>query len=167
MTTFDPANPVGLGVTSKSTYVFLFPDTNPYSPQSRPLFSDKRDVGISALIVTCRRFFHHQHHGSINLSLIQLIIHPQSAMVYRPNPFFATTNTFFAPSVGDQVDNAIAQAKGAARDVQNKSAELYGKADMKLQDAKEAVKVTVSSAPTGFDLYSRCVDTDDPLFCCC
>ncbi|EIW67579.1 hypothetical protein TREMEDRAFT_40269 [Tremella mesenterica DSM 1558] len=77
-------------------------------------------------------------------------------MPYRPNPFFTTTNTFFVPSVGDKVDNAIAQSKGAVNDLKSKSSELAGKADLKYQDAKEAVKVAVSpAAPTGVDLYAR------------
>lgn len=75
----------------------------------------------------------------------------------RVNPFFATTSTFFAPSVGDKVDQGIAQAKGFAKDAQSKASELAGKADMKLQDAKEAAKHSVQSSPTGFDLYSRSV----------
>jgi solute carrier family 25 phosphate transporter 3 len=72
-----------------------------------------------------------------------------------PNPFFATTSTFFAPSVGDKVDSAIAQSKQYASDAQSKAHELAGKADMKVQDAKEAVKQTVKPAPTGADLYAR------------
>ncbi|WWC96462.1 hypothetical protein V866_003330 [Kwoniella sp. B9012] len=77
---------------------------------------------------------------------------------YRPNPFFSTTNTFFVPSVGDKVDNAVAQAKALGHDAQAKASELAGKADNKFQDAKEAVKVTAkdaAGAPQGIDLYSR------------
>jgi solute carrier family 25 phosphate transporter 3 len=65
-------------------------------------------------------------------------------MPYRANPFFTTTNTFFLPSVGDKVDQAIAQGKDVAN-----------KAELKLQDAKEAVKVAAKPAPTGADLYAR------------
>ncbi|KAK6907701.1 hypothetical protein I203_101702 [Kwoniella mangroviensis CBS 8507] len=77
---------------------------------------------------------------------------------YRPNPFFSTTNTFFVPSVGDKVDNAVAQAKALGQDAQSRASELAGKADNKFQDAKEAVKVTAkdaAGAPQGIDLYSR------------
>ncbi|RSH90830.1 mitochondrial phosphate carrier protein [Saitozyma podzolica] len=65
-------------------------------------------------------------------------------MPYRANPFFSTTNTFFLPSVGDKVDQAIAQGKDVAN-----------KAELKLQDAKEAVKVAAKPPPTGADLYAR------------
>ncbi len=74
---------------------------------------------------------------------------------YRPNPFFSTTNSIFLPSTGDRVDNAIGQTKQFAKDAQAKGADLYEKADMKYQDAKEAVKDSVSDLPTGIDLYSR------------
>jgi solute carrier family 25 phosphate transporter 3 len=74
---------------------------------------------------------------------------------YRANPFFSTTSTFFLPSVGDKVDQAIEQSKQYAHDAQVKANQLAGKADMKVQDAKEAVKQTVKSSPTGIDLYSR------------
>ena len=77
---------------------------------------------------------------------------------YRPNPFFATTNTFFLPSVGDKVDQAIQSTQQFGRDAQAKGNELYNKADIKFQDAKEAVKDTANlNQPTGIDLYSRCV----------
>ena len=80
-------------------------------------------------------------------------------MPYRANPFFSVTNSFFVPSVGDKVDNAIAQAKGTAADLQSKGSTLLEKADLKVQDAKEAIKVTakdvVSPPPTGVDLYAR------------
>ncbi|WWC71072.1 uncharacterized protein I206_105025 [Kwoniella pini CBS 10737] len=78
---------------------------------------------------------------------------------YRPNPFFSTANQFFVPSVGDKVDNAVAQAKSFGQDAQAKANELAGKADNKFQDAKEAIKVTAQDAvnppPTGADLYAR------------
>ncbi|WWC62932.1 uncharacterized protein I303_105530 [Kwoniella dejecticola CBS 10117] len=78
---------------------------------------------------------------------------------YRANPFFSTANQFFVPSVGDKVDNAVAQAKAYGQDAQAKANELAGKADNKFQDAKEAVKVTakdaVNPSPTGADLYAR------------
>jgi len=74
---------------------------------------------------------------------------------YRANPFFSTTSSFFLPSIGDRVDKAIDQSKHLAHDAQVKANELAGKADMKLQDAKEAVKQTATSTPTGIDLYSR------------
>jgi solute carrier family 25 phosphate transporter 3 len=73
----------------------------------------------------------------------------------RPNPFFSTTAKFFAPSVGDRVDKAIADTKSLAHDAQSKTSELYGKLDTKLQDAKEAAKHSVQNHPTGIDLYSR------------
>lgn len=77
---------------------------------------------------------------------------------YRANPFFATANTFFAPSVGDKVDQAIDQSKHLAQDAQAKANELAGKADLKIQDAKEAVRHGASSSPTGVDLYARYVE---------
>ncbi|TYJ58359.1 hypothetical protein B9479_000905 [Cryptococcus floricola] len=76
-------------------------------------------------------------------------------MSYRPNPFFAATSSFMAPSVGDKVDNALAQGKALGEDAQAKANELAGKADLKLQDAKEAAKNSASNTPTGIDLYSR------------
>jgi hypothetical protein len=76
---------------------------------------------------------------------------------YRSNPFFSTASTFFLPSVGDKVDNAVAQGKDLARDAQNKGQELLGKADNKVQDAKEAVKTAAKPSPTGLDLYARYV----------
>jgi solute carrier family 25 phosphate transporter 3 len=74
---------------------------------------------------------------------------------YRSNPFFSTASTFFLPSVGDKVDNAVAQGKDLARDAQNKGQEMLGKADNKVQDAKEAVKTAATQSPTGVDLYAR------------
>ena len=74
---------------------------------------------------------------------------------HRPNPFFSTTNTFFLPSVGDRVDQAISQTKQYAQDAQAKTNDLVSKADLKYQDAKEAVKDSTSDLPTGVDLYSR------------
>jgi len=74
---------------------------------------------------------------------------------YRANPFFSTTSTFFLPSVGDRVDKAIDQSKQFANEAQQKAHELAHKADMKLQDGKEAAKHSVSATPTGLDLYSR------------
>lgn len=76
---------------------------------------------------------------------------------YRPNPFFATTNAVFLPSIGDRIDGAIAETKQFAKDAQAKTNELYTKADMKYQDAKEAVKDSQADLPTGVDLYSRYV----------
>lgn len=76
-------------------------------------------------------------------------------MSYRSNPFFSTTSTFFLPSVGDKVDQAVAQGKGYAQDAQSKGQELLGKADNKVQDAKEAVKTAATQPPTGVDLYAR------------
>lgn len=76
-------------------------------------------------------------------------------MSYRSNPFFSTTSTFFLPSVGDKVDQAIGQGKDLARDAQNKGESLLNKADNKVQDAKEAVKTAASQPPTGVDLYAR------------
>jgi solute carrier family 25 phosphate transporter 3 len=74
---------------------------------------------------------------------------------YRSNPFFSTASSFFLPSVGDKVDQAVAQGKDFAKDAQNKGQELLGKADNKVQDAKEAVKVAAKQPPTGVDLYAR------------
>lgn len=85
---------------------------------------------------------------------------------YRPNPFFSTTNSFFLSSVGDKVDNAIAQGKALGQDAQAKVQEMSGKADLKYQDAKEAVKQTASSAPTGVDLYARLVNMITKTVCC-
>jgi solute carrier family 25 phosphate transporter 3 len=76
-------------------------------------------------------------------------------MSYRSNPFFSTTSTFFLPSVGDKVDQAIGQGKDLARDAQNKGESLLNKADNKVQDAKEAVKTAAKQPPTGVDLYAR------------
>lgn len=76
-------------------------------------------------------------------------------MSYRSNPFFSTTSSFFLPSVGDKVDQAVAQGKDLARDAQNKGESLLNKADNKVQDAKEAVKTAASQPPTGADLYAR------------
>lgn len=84
---------------------------------------------------------------------------------YRPNPFFSTTNSFFLPSVGDKVDSAIAQGKALGQDAQAKVQELGGKADLKYQDAKEAVKQTASPAPTGVDLYARLVNMTQTVCC--
>lgn len=76
----------------------------------------------------------------------------------RVNPFFSTTNTFFAPSVGDKVDNAIAQGKAYGREAEAKGQELLNKANLKVQDAKEAGKNAVKPPPTGADLYARWVN---------
>ena len=57
--------------------------------------------------------------------------------------------------MGDRVDSAIDQTKQLAKDAQAKGNELYSKADLKYQDAKEAVKDSASDLPTGIDLYSR------------
>lgn len=89
-------------------------------------------------------------------------------MPYRANPFFAPTTTFFAPSVGDKIDQAVdkaeaytrqaqAKAQAYANQAQGKGQELLQKAELKAGDAKEAVKVAASPAPTGVDLYARCV----------
>ncbi|KAJ9100891.1 mitochondrial phosphate carrier protein [Naganishia adeliensis] len=65
------------------------------------------------------------------------------------NPFFATTASHFViPSVGDKVDNAAAQAKQAA-------AGLKDQAYNRVQDLKETAKDSVSTNPTGVDLYAR------------
>ena len=81
---------------------------------------------------------------------------------YRPNPFFATTHSFFLSSVGDKVDQAIQSTQQLGKDAQTKGNELYNKADLKLQDAKEAVKDSLNpNAPTGADLYARWVQ---PVF---
>ncbi|KAL7420579.1 mitochondrial phosphate carrier protein [Cryptotrichosporon argae] len=65
-------------------------------------------------------------------------------MPYRASPFFNTTSTFFAPAVADRVD----QAKAAGQD-------LVNKAEVKAQDAADAVKAAAKPSPTGADLYSR------------
>lgn len=65
------------------------------------------------------------------------------------NPFFATTASHFViPSVGDKIDNAAAQAKQTA-------AGLKDQAYNRVQDLKETAKDSVSTNPTGIDLYSR------------
>lgn len=98
---------------------------------------------------------------SSNLNPVTTLPIPTTITMHRSNPFFATTSTFFAPSVGDKVDQAISQSKQYAHDAQAKANELAGKADMKVQDAKEAVKVGVKQgvnpSPTGADLYARWV----------
>jgi len=50
-------------------------------------------------------------------------------MVARSNPFFSTTQTFFAPSVGDKVDSAIAQGKAYGHEAQAKADQLLNKGD--------------------------------------
>jgi solute carrier family 25 phosphate transporter 3 len=62
-------------------------------------------------------------------------------MVHRANPFFASTNTFFAPSVGEKVDTAAAALKDQAYN--------------RVQDVKEAAKDSVKANPVGVDLYAR------------
>ncbi|KAJ9101759.1 mitochondrial phosphate carrier protein [Naganishia friedmannii] len=65
------------------------------------------------------------------------------------NPFFATTASHFViPSVGDKIDNAAAQAKATAAGLKDQA---YNRA----QDLKEVAKDSVSTNPTGVDLYSR------------
>jgi solute carrier family 25 phosphate transporter 3 len=76
-------------------------------------------------------------------------------MVARSNPFFSTTQTFFAPSVGDKVDNAIAQTKAYGKEAEAKGEQLLNKANVKVQDAKSAANVAAGASPTGIDLYSR------------
>jgi solute carrier family 25 phosphate transporter 3 len=73
------------------------------------------------------------------------------------NPFFAPASAFFAPSVGDKVDSAIAQGKAAAADAQKQGKDLLNKAELKVQDAKQAAKDVAAPAPTGVDLYARYV----------
>lgn len=90
-----------------------------------------------------------------DIHLLARILDTAKMPAYRPNPFFATTHTFFLPSVGDRVDSAIDEAKHLAADAQAKANQLYGKADLKIQDAKEATEVAIKGAPTGVDLYSR------------
>lgn len=84
--------------------------------------------------------------------------HQPTMSSYRPNPFFSTTHSFFLPSVGDRVDQAIQSTQQLGKDAQAKGSELYNKADLKVQDAKEAVKDSLNpNAPTGADLYARWV----------
>ncbi|KAJ9116965.1 mitochondrial phosphate carrier protein [Naganishia vaughanmartiniae] len=65
------------------------------------------------------------------------------------NPFFATTASHFViPSVGDKIDNATAQAKATAAGLKDQA---YNRA----QDLKEVAKDSVSTNPTGVDLYAR------------
>jgi solute carrier family 25 phosphate transporter 3 len=65
------------------------------------------------------------------------------------NPFFATTASHFViPSVGDKIDNAAAQAKATASGLKDQA---YNRA----QDLKEVAKDSVSTNPTGVDLYAR------------
>ncbi|KAG7528003.1 hypothetical protein FFLO_06458 [Filobasidium floriforme] len=80
-----------------------------------------------------------------------------ASRTYNANPFFSSA--FFAPSVGEKIDNATAQAQAKAEELKvkgEKMAGVYGdKAYNKLQDAKEIVKDTASVNPTGVDLYAR------------
>jgi len=83
-------------------------------------------------------------------------------MVARSNPFFSTTQTFFAPSVGDKVDSAIAQGKAYGHEAQAKADQLLNKGDnlmhkagVKVADAKGAASTAVGASPTGVDLYAR------------
>jgi solute carrier family 25 phosphate transporter 3 len=83
-----------------------------------------------------------------------------ASRTYNANPFFSSA--FFAPSVGEKIDNATAQAQAKAEELKvkgEKMAGVYGdKAYNKLQDAKEIVKDTASVNPTGVDLYARFVE---------
>lgn len=80
-----------------------------------------------------------------------------ASRTYNPNPFFSSA--FFAPSIGEKIDNATAQAQAKAEELKVKGQQLAGqvgdKAYNKLQDGKEIVKDTASTNPTGIDLYSR------------
>jgi hypothetical protein len=65
------------------------------------------------------------------------------------NPFFAPTASHFViPSVGDKIDNATAQAQKTA-------SQLKDQAYNRVQDLKETAKDSVSTNPTGIDLYAR------------
>jgi hypothetical protein len=83
-----------------------------------------------------------------------------ASRTYNANPFFSSA--FFAPSIGEKIDNATAQAQAKAEELKvkgEKMAGVYGdKAYNKLQDAKEIVKDTASVNPTGVDLYARFVE---------
>ncbi len=76
-------------------------------------------------------------------------------MVARVNPFFASTNTFFAPSVGEKVDNATARVEELAGKAQKEGAALKDQAYNRVQDIKEAAKDSVKPNPVGVDLYAR------------
>jgi solute carrier family 25 phosphate transporter 3 len=80
-----------------------------------------------------------------------------ASRTYNANPFFSSA--FFAPSIGEKIDNATALAQAKAEELKVKGQNLAGqygdKAYYKLQDAKEIVKDTTSTNPTGVDLYSR------------
>lgn len=80
-----------------------------------------------------------------------------ASRTYNPNPFFSAA--FTIPSIGEKIDNATAQAQAKAEELKVKGSALAhqvgDKAYLKLQDGKEVVKDTVSTNPTGIDLYSR------------
>lgn len=76
-------------------------------------------------------------------------------MSYRPNPFFASTNTFFAPSIGDKVDSATAKAQELAGKAKQEGAALKDQAYNRLQDVKEVAKDSTEVRRSGADLYSR------------
>lgn len=84
-----------------------------------------------------------------------------SSSTYRPNPFFATSSAFFVPSVGETIDKATAQAQAKFTELKAQAIETAGdvkeQAYLRTQDLKETAKDSVSTAPTGIDLYSRCV----------
>lgn len=81
-----------------------------------------------------------------------------ASKTYNPNPFFAiSSQAFFIPSIGEKIDNATAQAQAKAKELEAKGKELADNAYYKLQDGKEIVKDTASTAPTGVDLYARYV----------
>lgn len=72
---------------------------------------------------------------------------------YNANPFFSAA--FMAPSIGEKIDNATAQAQAKADELKAQAEKLGDKTYNKLQDAKETVKDTASDKPTGADLYAR------------
>jgi solute carrier family 25 (mitochondrial phosphate transporter), member 3 len=76
-------------------------------------------------------------------------------MVARVNPFFASTNTFFAPSVGEKIDNATARVEELAAKAKAESAAVKDQAYSKVQDITEVAKVSVKPNPVGVDLYAR------------
>lgn len=78
-------------------------------------------------------------------------------MPYRANPFFSTTSTFFLPSVGDKVDQAIDKTKAKAYELEAQGKNLLNQAENKVDGAKSAVKNAAKPSPTGVDLYARCV----------
>ena len=148
----------------------------PFSSEPAPATSHLATSLLLVDIIIITSFLIFNHH--INLELVSLLspsstkLHTKTPLTppssfsfkmasrtYNANPFFSSA--FFAPSIGEKIDNATAQAQAKAEELKvkgEKMAGVYGdKAYNKLQDAKEIVKDTASTNPTGVDLYSRSV----------